>query len=104
MQSSYFVVKVTRESYNDGGGRRLLHSPFFVHRCVFYGDMYPNKECYDESIGDHLRTLIRLRKTHAYGELKEYFASANCIGFARIGDSSHPGSGCVVLISNGDES
>jgi phage head maturation protease len=66
--------------------------------------LYPNKECYDEVIAHPLKTLVQLRKTHAYGELREHSVEHNCIGFVRIGDAVHPHSGCVVLISNADVS
>ncbi|KDQ59237.1 glycoside hydrolase family 13 protein [Jaapia argillacea MUCL 33604] len=71
------------------------------HPCVFYGDLYPNEECYDEEIAQNLQALIEVRKRFAYGPMEDYFATANCIGFVRSGDDLHPG--CVVLVSNDDE-
>jgi alpha-amylase len=66
-------------------------------RCVFYGDLYPNGECYDAPTAQGLRLLLRARKDFAYGPSKDYFAHRSCIGFVRMGDNSH--SGCAVLIS-----
>ncbi|EPT05547.1 hypothetical protein FOMPIDRAFT_132852 [Fomitopsis schrenkii] len=68
------------------------------HPCVFYGDLYPNDECFDTRVAKGLRVLIEARKKYAYGECTDYFHSRNCIGFVRAGDVSH--SGCAVLVSN----
>ncbi|KAJ8072487.1 hypothetical protein PM082_016046 [Marasmius tenuissimus] len=67
--------------------------------CVFYGDLYPNEECYNESISQGIRLLIEVRKKFAYGTIKEYPAHRNCIGFIRTGDAIHSG-GCAVVLSN----
>ncbi|KAI0078840.1 glycoside hydrolase family 13 protein [Panus rudis PR-1116 ss-1] len=67
--------------------------------CVFYGDLYPNKECYDEKVAAGLRQLMLARKKFAYGIQRDYFREKNCIGFVREGNARHPG-GCAVLISN----
>jgi len=66
------------------------------HPCVFYGDLYPNKECYNENIATGLKLLIQARKKVAYGAQIDYFQDKNFIGFSREG-------GCVVLISNADD-
>ncbi|TCD69345.1 hypothetical protein EIP91_007901 [Steccherinum ochraceum] len=63
------------------------------HPCVFYGDLYPNQECYNEKIASGLGSLILARKKVAYGAQTDYFQDKNCIGFVRQ-------SGCAVLISN----
>jgi len=68
------------------------------HPCVFYGDLYPNKECYDEAIALELKILLKIRKQYAYGEVKDYFVRKNCIGFVRMGNSEHPG--CAVVLTN----
>jgi hypothetical protein len=67
--------------------------------CVFYGDLYPNDECYDASTAQGLGLLLRARKNSAYGPSKDYLEHRSCIGFVRMGDNSR--GGCVVLISNG---
>ena len=69
-------------------------------RCAFYGDLYPNEECYDDKISDGLKVLLRARKKFAYGIQRDHFHEKNCIGFVREGDDSH--AGCVVLVSNAD--
>ncbi|KAF8442339.1 glycoside hydrolase family 13 protein [Boletus edulis BED1] len=66
--------------------------------CVFYGDLYPNQECFDEATSDKIIRLLTARKMFAYGPLKDYFLYRNCIGFVRMGDSEH--AGCVVVMSN----
>lgn len=66
--------------------------------CAFYGDLYPNEECYDTKIADGLKLLLGARKKFAYGTQRDYFQEHNCIGFAREGDGGH--GGCAVLISN----
>ncbi|KAF8233221.1 glycoside hydrolase family 13 protein [Tricholoma matsutake] len=66
--------------------------------CVFYGDLYPNRECFNERISKDLILLIEVRKLFAYGQTQDYFADKNCIGFVRTGDATH--AGCAVLISN----
>ncbi|GJE88650.1 alpha-amylase [Phanerochaete sordida] len=73
------------------------------HPCVFYGDLYPNAECFDAAVAGGLRTLLRARKDAAYGAQREYPAARNLVGFVREGDAAHPG-GCVVLVSNASES
>ncbi|KAH9944815.1 alpha amylase [Amylocystis lapponica] len=68
------------------------------HPCVFYGDLYPNKECYDAYVARGLERLLAVRKTHAYGVRVDYPVDAHCVGFVRMGDGAHPG--CAVVISN----
>ncbi|CCM01404.1 uncharacterized protein FIBRA_03455 [Fibroporia radiculosa] len=70
------------------------------HPCVFYGDIYPNDECYNERIARGVRRLMEARKRFAYGERVDYFSARNCIGFVRMGDAAHKG--CAVLVSNAD--
>ncbi|KAJ3999441.1 glycoside hydrolase family 13 protein [Lentinula boryana] len=69
--------------------------------CVFYGDLYPNSECYNENIAQNLKLLIKARKLYAYGGTEDYPSSKNCVGFVRLGDSTH--SGCAVILSNREE-
>jgi len=68
--------------------------------CIFYGDLYPNKECYDAQIAKRLERLILTRKRFAYGQTVDYFQHHNCIGFVRTGDEHHPG--CVVVLRTSD--
>ena len=46
--------------------------------------------------------LIKARKLYAYGEQRDYFEEANCIGWTREGTDEVEGSGCAVVLSNGD--
>ncbi|KAH7915609.1 glycoside hydrolase family 13 protein [Hygrophoropsis aurantiaca] len=68
--------------------------------CVFYGDLYPNEECYDEATSRTIESLLAVRKSFAYGPTTDYFKHRNCIGFVRMGNAHYPG--CAVVISNGE--
>ncbi|KAJ3871609.1 glycoside hydrolase family 13 protein [Lentinula edodes] len=69
--------------------------------CVFYGDLYPNTECFNENIARNLELLVKARKLYAYGGTQDYPSTKNCIGFVRMGDSTH--SGCAVILSNRED-
>jgi hypothetical protein len=49
---------------------------------------------------DAIEELIKARKDFAYGEQRDYFDDAHCIGWTREGDDEH--SGCAVVLSNKD--
>jgi hypothetical protein len=74
--------------------------------CVFYPD-YHGAE-YDDC-GQHiilapvpgLQAMIDVRKRLAYGMQRDYFDHPDLVGWTRQGDADHPGSGLVVLMSNG---
>ena len=83
-----------------GFGSKPTNERFFFS-CVFYGDLYPNDECYDEQTAQGLRLLMRARKDFAYGPSRDYFDHPSCIGFVRMGDTAHDG--CVVVISHGTQ-
>lgn len=68
------------------------------HPCVFYGDLYPNEECYHKEIARGLKLLIEARKNHAYGKMKNYFTDKTCVGFVRLGTPQHPG--CATVITH----
>jgi alpha-amylase len=81
--------------------------------CVFYADLYSAKytdkgsdgndyEIYMPAV-ENLEQLIQSRKQFAYGVQRDYLDHSNCIGWTREGDDDHGGSGCAVLLSNGDE-
>ncbi|KAG9315333.1 glycoside hydrolase superfamily [Chiua virens] len=63
--------------------------------CVFYGDLYPNQECFAEATADKIRQLLTIRKMFANGPSKDYPQHRNCIGFVRLGNP-----GCAVVLSN----
>jgi alpha-amylase len=52
----------------------------------------------------HLEQLLTARKQYAYGNQRDYFDEPNCIGWTREGTKEQPGSGCAVILSNGDAS
>lgn len=70
--------------------------------CVFYGDYYGVKgeESPHRKI---LEILLDARRRYAFGEQQLYFDHPNTVGFVRMGDADHPGSGVAVLLSNGDD-
>jgi alpha-amylase len=78
--------------------------------CVFYPDLYgahyidKDREGNDQEIFldkvDGIEELLKARKDHAYGEQRDYFEDANCLGWVREGDDEH--SGCAVVLSNKD--
>lgn len=49
-----------------------------------------------------LPTLLQIRKQHALGVQTDYFDHPNTIGWVRIGSYWRPGSGCAVVLTNGD--
>lgn len=68
-------------------------------RCLFYGDLYPNKEWYNPRVGEVLRKLVQARKIYAHGVTIDYFKYRNCIGFVRTGMGRRPG--CAVVLRSG---
>lgn len=75
--------------------------------CVFYGDYYgiEHEGIYDNGYHNtapvyHLKTLLRLRSTHAYGRERHYYDHPNLVGFTREGDQ--PENGLALLCTNGD--
>ncbi|WP_345949145.1 alpha-amylase [Mucilaginibacter sp. PAMB04274] len=80
--------------------------------CLFYSDLYGSHyqdtggdgEDYKVTLNkvDELEALLYSRKNLAYGEQRDYFDHPNCIGWTRSGVVDRPGSGCAVLISNGE--
>lgn len=71
---------------------------------MFYGDLYPNEECYDPAIAQRLKRLMEARKKFAYGARTDYFTHPNCVGFVRHGNPERDigQGGCAVLLSNAD--
>jgi alpha-amylase len=81
--------------------------------CVFYTDLY--SATYKDKGHDgndyeiflpaceNIDKLLLARKDLAYGTQRDYLDHPNCIGWTREGDADHPGSGCAVLLSNGEE-
>ncbi|KAJ6576458.1 glycoside hydrolase family 13 protein [Mycena vulgaris] len=80
-----FVIGQSLESWVDTNFKIQAYSLILLrqdgHPCVFYGDLYPNEECYNEGVSGNL--------------------DHHCIGFVRMGDLRHPG--CAVVLSNQEE-
>jgi len=68
-------------------------------RCVFFGDLYPNEECYDAGTASGLRVLLKIRKNVASGPVTDYLEHPNYIGWVRSGQELKT---CAVIISNAD--
>ncbi|MCD8103205.1 MAG: alpha-amylase [Alistipes sp.] len=70
--------------------------------CVFYGDYYGmgGKPSPHRTVIDR---LLEVRKNNAYGEQVNYTDHPEVIGFVRMGDEQHEGSGLAMLISVGDD-
>lgn len=70
--------------------------------CIFYGDYYGVKGV----ASPHrliLDILLDTRRKYAFGEQHNYFDHPNTVGFVRMGDAEHPGSGLAMLMSNGED-
>lgn len=81
--------------------------------CVFYPDLYgahyvdKGRDGEDHEIFldkcAHIEELMQARKQFAYGQQRDYFDHANCVGWTREGIDENENSGCAVLLSNGDD-
>lgn len=77
---------------------------------VFYPDLFgahywdKDKEGNDKEIFldkvDKIEELLKARKNYAYGNQRDYFEDANCLGWIREGDGENKG--CAVVLSNKD--
>lgn len=78
--------------------------------CVFYPDLFGahykdndregnEQEIFLDKI-DGIEELLKARKENAYGNQRDYFEDANCLGWIREGDEEHQG--CAVVLSNKD--
>lgn len=81
--------------------------------CVFYPDLYgahyrdKGRDGSDQEIfldkTDKIEELLTARRLFSYGNQRDYFDHAQCIGWTREGSPEVPGSACAVILSNGDE-
>lgn len=80
--------------------------------CVFYPDLYgtiytdkgkdgQDYEIHMEPVAG-LPALLKAREKLSYGEQTDYFEDKNVIGWTRLGHDEVPGSGCAVVLTNGD--
>ena len=80
---------------------------------IFYPDVYGATYTDKGSDGNdyeiylpacnYIDKLLITRKLYAYGLQHDYFDHGNCIGWTREGVTEQAGSGCAVILSNGDE-
>ncbi|WP_194698932.1 alpha-amylase [Chryseobacterium caseinilyticum] len=79
--------------------------------CIFYPDLFGASykdmgndgneyEIFLNKV-DGIEELLKARKNHAFGEQRDYFEDANCVGWVRAGDDDHDG--CAVVLSNKDQ-
>ncbi len=81
--------------------------------CLFYPDLYgahykdKGHDGNDAEIFldkcDHIEQLLEARIKFAHGIQHDFLDHPNCIGWTREGVDEIAGSGCAVLLSNGDE-
>ena len=77
----------------------LLRGPGYP--CVFWGDLYGCGGNNPQQAVSSLSTIIKARNLFSYGETRDYWDHASCVGWVRVGDDSHDG--CAVVLSIGDE-
>ncbi len=70
--------------------------------CVFWGDLYGMPYQQIEPVR-HLPFLMHVCRKYAYGQLYDYFDHHSIVGFTRIGDREHRGSGLAFLCSNQED-
>jgi alpha-amylase len=68
--------------------------------CVFYGDLFgiPHDNVAPTK---GLKEMMMARAADAYGDQADYFDHEDIVGWIRMGDAEHPGSGMAVLMSDG---
>ncbi|QKS72910.1 alpha-amylase [Paenalkalicoccus suaedae] len=72
--------------------------------CVFYGDYFGiNGDNPIDGKKEILDPLLIARRDYAYGDQDDYFDHGNTIGWVRYGIKEVEGSGCAVVLSNGEE-
>lgn len=96
------------ESWVDDWFKPLAYALILLRKqgypCVFYGDYYGIGGEYPiADKRDILDRLLGARLHQAYGEQVDYFDHANTIGWVRLGDASHPGSGLACVLCNGED-
>lgn len=93
------------ESWVEEWFKLLAYAAILLRRdglpCIFYADLYGLRNDGIAPVAGLHRMLITRRK-YAYGEQHDYFDHNNVVGWTREGDEEHSGSGCAVLMSDGD--
>jgi alpha-amylase len=96
------------ESWVEDWFKQIAYSLILLRQdgypCVFYGDYFGigGKEPIEGKKGA-IDPLLYARYHKAYGKQEDYFDHPNTIGWVRRGMQEIKGSGCAVVISNGDE-
>ncbi|KAF7982385.1 hypothetical protein HWV62_28469 [Athelia sp. TMB] len=100
------------ESWISGPFKPIAYSLILLRHdgypCVFIGDLYGLQGEHPFEPMAQLADFIRARKEFAYGETRDYWDHAQCVGWVRTGDKAEQGEelghdGCAVVISIGDE-
>ncbi len=82
-------------------------TPVIFYPCMmgasYTGEKDGNKIDINLNKVEELDALLFARKEKAYGMQVDYFDHSNVVGWVRQGIHEKPGSGCAVLISNGDD-
>ncbi len=97
------------QSWVGGPFKVLAYALILLRRdgypCLFYGDYYgiEGGPAPQPALREALDPMLKARLEACYGEQIDYFDHANCIGWVRLGDEAHPGSGLAVVMSNGDD-
>lgn len=100
------------ESWIGGPFKPIAYSLILLrvdgYPCVFIGDLYGLQGEHPFEPMAQLPDFIRARKEFGYGESRDYWDHAQCVGWVRTGDKDVHGEelghdGCAVVISIGDE-
>ncbi len=93
------------QSWVEGWFKPLAYALILLRQegvpCVFYGDRYGVSHDGIAPVGKALDLLLMARQTLAWGEQVDYLDHPDVIGWVRLGDGEHPGSGLAVVMSNG---
>lgn len=66
--------------------------------CAFYGD-YKGIPHDNIEVVPHLSDIMKMRQTHNFGEMHDYFCHPKVVGWTREGDDEHADSGFAVLMT-----
>lgn len=71
--------------------------------CVFYGDYAGiNGDAPMDAKREMLEPFLHARYHFSYGDQEDYFDHVNTIGWVRFGTEEVPGSGCAIVLTNGE--
>ena len=72
--------------------------------CVFHADLFGAEGEHPIAPVEGLETLMKLRKTHAYGVQWDAFDDSHVVGWARQGQADDASDGVAVVVSDSGES